>query len=364
MRWLIVIFIFGCTHTAFAQDSRLIDTTEHQLLLGLESISFFKNNEYFSPYTKGSTNIGVIIQPQLKYILDKKSSFSLGYHFLKYSGLNSFSEAIPLFNVRYKISPSIEFIIGHIDGAAKHGLTEPHYRRDNHFQNNVEYGLQFLINYSWLKSDLWLSWEQFIQKNDPFQEEFILGNKSSIILLDRNHSKLKIDTEWMFAHIGGQIDYPSDTDGTLLNASLGVSYSYSINEEIELGLKANRYNSTALMQISNPQNPNYYPYEKGNGYLIAANIKFNHFNSQVAYWQASNYISAIGETLYTSVSGFDPDFRDDDRKMVNFYIGYDRALSDFINVKLASRGYYHIGLKQLDYYYELSVGLKLFRRIM
>lgn len=364
MRWLPIIFLIGYIHTSFAQDSNLVDTAEHKLLIGLESVSFFKNNEYFSPYSKGSTNIGFILQPQAKYVLDKKSSFSIGYHFLKYSGLNSFSEAIPLFNIRYKISSSVEFIIGHIDGAVKHGLTEPHYRRDNHFQNNVEYGLQLLLSNPWLKSDLWLSWEKFIQKNDSFQEEFILGNKTSIKLFDRAPFKIKLNTEWMFGHIGGQIDYPSDTDGTLLNASFGISYLYSLNEDIAVGLDGHRYFSSVLMQISNPQNPNYYPYEKGTGVLLSANLKFKNISSQIAYWQASNYISAIGETLYTSVSDFDLDFKDDDRKLINYVVSYDKDLSEFMNVRLAWIGYYHLGISQFDYNYEVTIGLKLFRRVL
>jgi len=364
MRWLFFIFPILLSGVFYAQDVIENDSAGHRLLLGIESESFFKNNEYFSPYNKGSTNIGFIIQPQLRYILDKKSSFSLGYHFLKYSGLNSFSEAIPLFNIRYRFNNSFEFIIGHIDGAADHKLSEPHYQRDQHFQNNVEYGLQFLFINDWLKSDTWLSWERFIQKNDPFPEAFIFGNKSSITLLNQDKINIMFDKEWMFAHIGGQIDYPSDTDGTLLNASFGLIAKSSINKELILGLKFYAYVSKVLMQISNPQNPNFYPYEKGSGFLFASDVSYRQFTSQIAFWKARKYISAIGEPLFSSTSAFDLDFRDDNRTLINYSLAYDKDLSDYINIALAFRSYYHLDQQLFDYSYELTVGLKLFRSVL
>ena len=319
--------------------------------------SFLKNNEYFSPYTQGFTGIGVFFQPQLRYQLDAKTKIHIGYHFLKYSGLNSVSESIPLFRLEHQFSSFFTLVMGQLYSGLHHDLEEPHYRIDRDYQNNVEYGIQLFLDKEWIHVDSWLHWAQFIQRNDPFPESIYAGQNYDIRLFENEVFGLYANAELLISHQGGQIDVPSDIDRTLLNTMIGVAPQWKLAPHKSITLQAQYYISKVNKQVADVTSEFYYPYESGSGLLLRGRLELHDISASLSYWTSQEYISSIGESLYESISDFDRSIRQPSRKMVVGRINYDRPISDYLDIELQSNAYFDLDDSHLDYSYQLTLRL-------
>ena len=170
--------IYSQDNSIFLTYNEVKDTNEYKLFFDFKSTSFLKNNEYFE-IIRGWTGIGFMLKPQLTYQPTKTTKIEAGYFLEKFSGRSSFYKPLPLFRIKQKLSKSLEVVMGHLYGNLNHKLAEPMFQFDRYYSDNVEYGIQFLFNNKYFESDLWINWEKFIFYNDPFKEEFILGNVSS-----------------------------------------------------------------------------------------------------------------------------------------------------------------------------------------
>jgi len=201
-----IILIIGSHQILYAQDI-YEDSIAHKLTFHVNANPFIKNNEYFGSFTKGFTGIGFILQPQIKYSIDE------------------------------------------------HELSEPLYRFDNDYQNQIEYGIQFLIDKKRFKSDVWLHWEQFIKKDDPFPEELYVGSKTWLQLYKKRNFSFQIWNEMLISHLGGQIDLSSNPDRTILNYSIGPEFTFQIKKESKLSFTYVFYKSTIVKQVKNQNSP-------------------------------------------------------------------------------------------------------------
>ena len=84
---------------AFSQEgSGIITNYEHtdststgKLMVEINNLNFFKNNEYKSKYIDGYTLTGMWIRPKLLYYPDKKFRLELGGQVLAYNGREDLS---------------------------------------------------------------------------------------------------------------------------------------------------------------------------------------------------------------------------------------------------------------------------------
>jgi hypothetical protein len=356
----IIILLFLAAPLS-SQESKQ-DSIANKFSATIPAHFFIKNNEYFNPYTDGFTSIGVIVQPSASYHFDEKSKLTAGLHVLKYSGLNSFSEIIPLIRFESQLLKSLKLIVGNIDGASKHGLSEPLYRYDLDYQNRVEYGVQILLKSNTITSDAWLHWEQFIEKNDPFPEELFVGNMTKFKLVKNDVFKFNINTEFLLSHVGGQIDQASNPDRTLLNYSLSTCIGF-LRDDFTLTINPSYYNFSILNgnQMSNGQV--FLGTENGTGFWYQLKATIKQFELSIGYWDVTDFYSPIGEPLFFSYNDQNRNLISSDRSLMTSTIHFPWQPFDYLNLDVGYRGYYDTDSRQFDYaiYFNCLVSLYLLK---
>jgi hypothetical protein len=318
--------------------------------MDIYNYSFFKNNEYFSDFETGYTGIGSILQPTLKYQLSSYTSFYFGYHLLKYSGIDNYTEILPLINVTHSISDKLKIIMGHLRGNLNHSLSEPLYRFDNSYQKNVENGIQFLYNSKHYDFDLWMDWEKFIFTDDPFQEEFVVGYNSSLDLIKKEKINLGTDFQFLFTHKGGQIDAANASKQTTLNSDLNLSFNYLFKEDHNMALK-HSWLSYEGIHAPPSGDPNHLAYKDGFAYYSQFIYRIQWFKLMLGYWKAKRFMSPRGEFLFQSVSRDKPEIKVDDRRMITSKLYFTQLKKGPVKLQLRADIYYDLDQKFCDYVY-------------
>ena len=367
-----LLFIFALCEITFTQDNTIFfthneisDTNIHKLNFGIESTSFVKNNEYFD-HLKGWTGIGFFIKPQIIYQATKTTEIQAGYFLEKYSGLDQFNSTIPLFRIRQKLSHNWEMILGHLYGNLEHNLTEPVYRFDRYYTDNVEYGMQFLFRNKFISNDFWANWEQFIFPNDPYREEFVIGNSFNADIKINKKLSLIIPFQFTWTHAGGQIyeHIPGRQNiMSLHNTSYGCGFKYD-HANSTIGVLNNKFLFKSLSadykyhSYKAPDNPPvtdefHQPYDNGSGHFISCNLDLNTFDLNISYWAGEKFIAKRGEEIFLSAFSDNNTFLMPEVRLLNFKILYKHYFSE--NVKLAARTdlYYNTGTGSLFYSYGL-----------
>ncbi|MEA3317273.1 MAG: hypothetical protein U9R54_04895, partial [Bacteroidota bacterium] len=310
---------------------------------------FFKNNEYFSNFSKGYTLLGFHVAPTLSYYPNENIKISGGVHLLKYSGRDNFKDAIPTFSFQYKVNNSINIIMGTLYSGTNHNLIAPMYNFDNFIENNVESGLQFLLDFPYLKTDIWLNWNKFILKDDPFQEELTTGFVTELNVLSEGDLSISIPVQSTAVHHGGQINDNNTDVKTIINTNYGIDISYTPEKKF---LKAIKLNSYYLIYENLSPNPAEI-YKDGYGIYNTLSVDFGYPLITIGYWKAKEYISAIGNPLFQSISDYKLHFSEPERELLTFNISYSKEIFDNINLGLRIETYYDIISTKMDYNYGL-----------
>jgi len=320
-----------------------------------EGTSFFQNNEYFSPFAYGYTGIGFFAKPSITYTFSKRFKMYGGIYLLKFSGLDHFSQSIPFFSVQYKISKSLELVMGNIYGTANHHLEEPLFRVDRYYRNHLESGLQFLWHSKHFQSDLWLNWENFIWFGDKAQEQLTVGSSSRLILYQHKKLSIFIPIQLLVKHKGGQLaPGPHPTLTTVVNSLSGLNVRFKINKTSSV--QFSQY-MAFYEGISHPTygEDGYLPYDEGWGSYTKLILHWKHFHFQAAYWYGHQFIAPLGETQFQSVSEINPDFIRENRKLITPRIWYSRSIAKGVKLQAGSNGYYDCTSHQFDYSYDLYI---------
>ena len=324
----------------FNTRDTLCSSCDKNLNFRFESSSFFKNNEYEGDFATSFTGIGVMLQPSMEYYFSKNTKLNIGAFGLKYSGLNNFSELIPVYQIHHKIINGFELLLGSISGNINHNLSEPLYRFDRYYLNNIEYGIQMLHKSKYLDSDLWLNWEQFIFKGDPFQEEFTLGNHSNLKILNRKKTKINGDFQLLIYHKGGEIDTYDGPAFYIFNSGYGVDFSFKTKFfNYTFRPKYMIYGSQRLPDYGE----NYIPFKRGNGFLFSGELEHRFFYFESGYWNANKFISSRGEYLYMSISESNPNLYQNNRQLIYSKFRLKQHISD--NLKLEVRANIYVDIK-------------------
>jgi hypothetical protein len=358
-----VLNSFSQDNSIFLTHNEISDTNSQKLNFSFESTSFVKNNEYFD-HLKGWTGIGFFIKPQLIYQPTKTTEIQAGYFLEKYSGLDKFNNAIPLLRIRQKLGNNWEMVLGHLYGNLEHKLSEPVYRFDRYYSDNVEYGMQFLFKNRFITNDFWANWEKFIFYNDPYREEFVLGNSFNAKFNLSPSFSLNLPFQFTWTHAGGQIyeHIPlRENIMSLYNSMAGIILRYN-NEASPVKQKSGKlylknisleYNFNNYTAGANPPPGDEFhqPYGRGFGSYIRCNIDFNALKTMIGYWKSEKFIAPRGEEIFLSAFGNGNNSTIPKVELINFKIAYDRKISDMIFVSFRTDLYYNLQLKSLLYSY-------------
>jgi hypothetical protein len=322
-----------------------------KLFFHIEDKNFLKNNEYFNPLNEGYTLLGFVFQPSFVYYPGKTTRLETGGSFLKYSGRNGFSDIQPLFRFQYQPSSAFQMVMGTLYGGTAHGLIEPLYRWEQEFMNPVENGLQFLFNTSRIKADIWLQWEKFIFRNDPFQEELTVGTTASWKLFPENHKfNIVIPFQSLINHHGGQsisVDKPIQT---LANYASGIKASWQVGSklnEIDLECWVMGYKDLSPQKLQ--------AYRSGYGIYPKAGIKLGGFMLQTGYFHGDKFMAIKGEPLFHSALVGDTDILYPIRNLVTAKFAYTQKIQQGIFLTAYTETYTDLKSGNMDYNYGVHI---------
>ncbi|TAJ15090.1 hypothetical protein DMA11_02675 [Marinilabiliaceae bacterium JC017] len=325
---------------------------ENQLLFRLENNNFMKNNEYFGEYVEGYTLLGYAIQPSVMYYAGSRLRFKAGLHLLEYSGVNKFTEVIPVISVHAKLTDQLDLIMGALRGDVHHEMLEPLFDGERQYFRPVETGLQFIYNSPRYYMDTWLDWEQFIFNGDEIPEKFTAGVNSRLTLTNPiGKWDVSLPFQMVATHLGGQISDYTEEMQSLANIMTGLRLSRKLGD----GFLRKMSLATYFMWYQDLTQVSGLPFDLGQAFYPVMDLTYKYGDLMFGYWQARNFIAPKGSPLFQSISMYRPDFYNEYRYMATGKLSYTRTFLKQIKFSLVFEGYYDIPASQFDYAYGVNL---------
>ena len=289
-----------------------------QLNFRFESLGFFQNNEYLGNFVDGYTLPGALIRPKLTYSPTDQLYIEVGGHLVKYSGLDQPVNFVPWFSARYQFSDHFSVVTGNLDQNNRHDLPEQLWEPERAYTDRPESGLQFLYSGTKLNGQTWINWEQFLQRNDPFQEHFTFGLTGKYAAIQNSVLTVKLPVQVLFYHQGGEIN--SNPGGVRPRVQTHANFAAGWEMAMDMGgsrLKTINLNGHWFGYSAVTKDSNTLPFSKGHAYLFETSAQTRNSLISLSYWNAFQFIAPKGRLLYQSVSDSDPTFTQPDRSVVS-----------------------------------------------
>ncbi len=334
---------------SFYRNTQLDTNWENSIGFRVENSNFFKNDEYFNNIIQGYTLIGWFVNPKFVYYPAKNTRIEAGAHLLKYDGIDNFTKVLPTLSVQHKLSKSVDVILGTLHGTTNHQMIEPVFRYEYFFTDNVENGLQFLINKKRYWGDIWINWQNFIFKGDDDQEIFTLGLSNKFFLTKpESRHQLTIPIQILFVHHGGQINETKKKLQTINNNALGLSYSYKFAGGFFDQIGAEQYYA-----LFNDMSGGGYqtPYLLGYGIYSVVFAKAKGFILNGSWWYSDHYISQRGHPIYQSKSTRYTNYYEQYRAFVTGRLMYENEVIEGLNVGAGVELYGNLYDYTVEYWY-------------
>ncbi len=322
-----------------------------ELNFRFESLGFFWNNEFQGNLVSGYTLTGAMVRPKLTYSPIARLYLEAGANLTKYNGRDQFVNAVPWFSARYRFSERFAVVTGNLDQNNLHGLPEQLWEPERIYTDKPEAGLQFTYSGTKLNAQTWVSWEQFIQKNDPYQEHFTYGLTGNYKAVENSVLTVKLPVQVLMYHQGGEINInpngPRPGVQTHANVLTGWELAMNVGEKVKtvnlngywLGYKAVTSDSNTL------------PFGKGHAYLLETSAQTRNSRISVSYWNAFQFIAPKGRLLYQSSSDKDPSFTQPDRSMVSAQYFWQKNITKDARVAFQVESHLDLDTKDLSYSY-------------
>jgi len=264
----------------------------------LDNVNFFKNNEYKSELATGYTLPGVWVRPKLVFYPDKKLRLEFGGNVLKYNGRDEYYYLSPWFNVHYQPTEKISLILGNLNADFNHNLPEFLYDPERFLTAKPEAGLQAKYNSQRLTADLWIDWQQFIVKGDPFKERFAFGMVTNWKIFENYNSSLSIPMVFYGLHQGGEIDNAPGLAKSFISVTPGLSFKKKISDKTFKEWSLNTHYSLTTHKKDNVA----FDESKGWGFDVNATIDTRFGGITATYWHGHQYYTPQGGPLYQNLT--------------------------------------------------------------
>lgn len=349
---LISFFVIGiCFQTShvsaqineivYSSGYRIDKEKERELLIEIDNLNFFKNNEFAGSFVAGYSLPGLWVQPKGVYYPLPGLKLELGIHALIYHGAyqypnfayvdiarwkgNQFqkgSHLLPYLRAQADLTDHLTFVFGNIYGGANHQLIEPLYNPELNYTADPEAGLQLLYDTRKFQGDLWLNWQSFIFQTDTHQEAFTVGLSSRFKFNDPSsglHAYTPV--QGVIQHRGGEIDTLTVSSvQTLMNgaAGFGVVWNtgYAAIRKINAEMDVAAYYQQAG-QI--------WPFNSGYGFYFKMSADIRDFRVKASYWQCDDFISMFGSPFYGAVSTKEEGLTFQKPRLIYFGAEYSRS---------------------------------------
>lgn len=266
--------------------------------LALDNVNFFKNNEYKGELATGYTLTGTWIRPKIVYYPDAKLRMEFGGNVLKYNGRDEFDHLSPWFNVHYQPTEKISLILGNLNSDQNHNLPEFLADPEMFLTSKPEAGLQAKYNTNRFRADLWIDWQQFIVKGDPFKERFAFGAVTNWKIVEKNNTTLSIPLVFYGLHQGGEIDIAPGLAKSYITVTPGLSIKKSLQHKNFKGWSL----TTNYSHSTYPKDDLVFKEAKGWGFYANGNIDTRFGGLTLAYWHGHQYYTPQGSDLFQNLS--------------------------------------------------------------
>lgn len=295
------------------QPYRLDTADVRALKAKVESISFFRDNEFSSRLTDGYSLPGLWVQPKLTYMPLRQIRLEVGLHALIFNGANRYpnyvyhdialwkgtqytkgAHVVPWFRAQADFR-RLSVVLGNLYGGQNHGLIEPLFNPETNLTQDPEMGLQLLWDLPRLHADIWLNWQSYIFREDTHQEVFTVGTTWRISLPRQFYLPVQLVAQ----HRGGEQNVEQKGVQTIYNGSVGIGKKWDIGHRVVRSLTAE-----ADAMLSYQQTGHLWPFRSGAAAHASADLQLWHFlDAGVSFFAApSHFVSLYGNHFYSTLS--------------------------------------------------------------
>lgn len=325
----------------------------------IDAVGFFKNNEYFSPVSKGQTFPGLHFRPKMTCQIDNKLRFELGLTGLYFSG-DQQKDGFELFSwiftrIQYAINPNLHLVLGNYYGGANHRLIEPLYRWESQLVENPESGLQLLYNNERFFVDVWLDWQRYIEHGDSVPEVLTFGTSLSAQLMPRDSRlQLSVPLQATIYHQGGQIDTSDEKMIVSANFATGLRADWSLGNGF---LKSAGLDAYIVGYYDKHVDREKRPYAKGWAIYPVARLDAGDFKFMLGYWYARKFFTFDGDRIFASFNPMYPGEVLPTRQLVTSKLSYFKQIHKMFSIGGQAEVYYDTKLSNFDYSFGINIRL-------
>jgi hypothetical protein len=322
------------------------------LWIGVNTLSFIKNDEYFGPIIQGHTLVGHHIHPYLSHHPTKYIQVKGGVFMRRdWADTHFFSKLYPTFSIQYQ-SQDFKLLLGNIETKPGHHLIRPLYNPERFLFRGSEPGLQvqYIGRYTWV--ELWLEWLSLLDKQTNKPEELGVGWCFDQVLLKNTRAKLSIPIQLFLYHLGGQGILVQSY--SLLLGALGVKCNFLLSDYGWLqSLKFENYGvfSRYMKEVVRP-------FKQGQAFYSKVNLKTAWLDIGVSYWQGNGFISEdLGDPLYQSIAWINQKVasQEKNRQLLLLDFDYTYQLTTQMDISIHLAPYYDLKNHWLEHSAELYV---------
>jgi len=357
--FLLLMLVLGACPSFGQLDNRVFEdrlsveeADSGKVFLGMNTLGFFRNNEYFRTIIDGYTLYGYQIQPFLSYHLSKNIRIDAGGYFQKDFGNNKFSTTAPIFTIKWR-KKEYSVIFGNLESSLNHRLIEPLFDFERVLINRLETGTQIQINRKDLFLDAWIDWQYMQYWRDPRQEQLVAGISLQKEVLKIGAGSLSIPFQILSRHQGGQLDVAGLPIQTLVNYAAGINWTQPYH-----GL-VNRVTLNGFYIYDKDITLTRQAYLDGDAFYFNGTVSTRYGLSVMAsYWQGHEYMAIQGGGIYQAVSVFDPTRIQPRPNLMIFRFLYDYKLDDNLSITLRYEPYFDLSFNTFQYSYGLYINYR------
>lgn len=340
----------------YLRDEITVNPRDSNVLgASVSAFGYLRNTEYFNKIEYGRTLFGYQLQPKLCYQPHQKVRLEAGV-FLRndFGGINPYTKALPTFTIKIR-NNNFSMLFGTLEGALSHRLIEPMFDINSAITQRIENGFQLKYDGPKQFTDVWINWENFIERGSPYKEVFTAGISNMTSLYESGSGfRIRLPVQFTAHHHGGQINTDTGNMTMQLNAAAGLRVSKEFERAFIRELRLDGYYTIYHESTSS----GYFPYRDGNGIYANALVRSRIIDVMLSYWNASGYLAPRGTTVYQSVSIDVPGHVEKNRELLFLRLLYERPLFNTLYMTARFEPVYDLHNKRFDYSYSFYLTYK------
>lgn len=360
MRTLHALFLVLWASTGWCQLNNLVfedrlrmeQADSGKVFVGVNTLGFFKNNEYKQTIIEGYTLFGYQVEPYLSFHPVKNVRVDAGVFLQQDFGSSKISTSVPVFSIKWA-SKEFAVIFGTIEGALNHRLIEPLFDFERVLNNRLETGVQFQFNREDFFVDTWFDWQYMQHQNDSRQEQFVAGFSAQKRILRLGSGSVSIPVQAVARHQGGQLDTAGLAIQTVVNTAMGIHWQQPLNgwaKEITLN---GFYVFDRDLSLTRQR------YLDGDGIYFNGMVSTRFgLDMMASYWQAREFISVEGGKIYQSLSVQDGLTVQPSPKLLILRFLYNYEVADNLWLSLRYEPFYDLAFSSFQYSYGFYINYR------